>query len=570
MNFKNRFVIFKLLKNLSKKLVLLFSITFILLLISSYLESYVIGSAFPLINSFLTSNETIDIDSSRILYFQKLIFNFIASLIIISITKYITINAIFTLSKRVCADVSKRCLKVFIGINDFLDISELSYKEQLNQCTQDIDKLNIFLNAYLSFMLSIFCSVAIILSLFNISFKLSLISIAFILSAYFFTNILRKRRVEIEAKKQFFSNQNLTEIASYGIQDKKEIQTYEAQYLLLNEFEIQANNKFLAIKKLGLEAGAPRLIIEPIAYMTVLFPLVYFAKNGDFLILREIMATTSTILFGLVRLIPILQQLFAARVRLNSAVPPVESIISSLNQSKGLFDFKNNNQQNISRELIKNIIFKKITTLDQKNKRIFSAKSFSLSQGESLVITGKSGTGKSSFLETICGLRKQSSGFINIKTVSNDFEICLGGLKRSWAKGLFAYVPQRPYIFDETIEKNLNYFNIDRNDLFFRRVLKLVFIEEIYKNRYMGIKTKVNMNSNSLSGGEMQRIAIARALLSRRPILILDECTSALDSELAESIIKNILDLAKEQKILVLCVNHDPKLNLFFDKNIRF
>ena len=200
MNFKNRFVIFKLLKNLSKKLVLLFSITFILLLISSYLESYVIGSAFPLINSFLTSNETIDIDSSRILYFQKLIFNFIASLIIISITKYITINAIFTLSKRVCADVSKRCLKVFIGINDFLDISELSYKEQLNQCTQDIDKLNIFLNAYLSFMLSIFCSVAIILSLFNISFKLSLISIAFILSAYFFTNILRKRRVEIEAK----------------------------------------------------------------------------------------------------------------------------------------------------------------------------------------------------------------------------------------------------------------------------------------------------------------------------------------------------------------------------------
>ena len=86
----------------------------------------------------------------------------------------------------------------------------------------------------------------------------------------------------------------------------------------------------------------------------------------------------------------------------------------------------------------------------------------------------------------------------------------------------------------------------------------------------MGIKTKVNMNSNSLSGGEMQRIAIARALLSRRPILILDECTSALDSELAESIIKNILDLAKEQKILVLCVNHDPKLNLFFDKNIRF
>ena len=100
--------------------------------------------------------------------------------------------------------------------------------------------------------------------------------------------------------------------------------------------------------------------------------------------------------------------------------------------------------------------------------------------------------------------------------------------------------------------------------------MKLCFIEEIYKNKPLGLKTKVNMYSNSLSGGEIQRIAIARAVLSKRPIMILDECTSALDSELAESIIKNLLNLAKEQNIFILCVNHDPRLNVFFDKQINF
>ncbi len=567
----NNFVIIRLFKNLSKKLILFFLLTFALLLISSYLETYVIGSAFPLINSFLSqTGDNINFDNQRIKYLQDIIVNFLVILVIISISKYATLNAIYLLSKKVCVDVSTKSFKSFIGLDNFLDVSKLSYKEQLNQCTQDIDKLNIYINAYLSFLLQILCAIAIIFSLFLISFRLSLLSVFLIVSLYSLINFIKKRMIALQSKKQFLSNLNLTEIASSSIQDKKEIQAYEFQKFLISKFELQAFNKFSASQRLGVEAGIPRLIIEPMAFLTILMPILFYARNGDYVVLREIMATTSTILFGLVRLIPILQQLFAARITVKSNEPPVISIIESLKESSQIFKNNNINYHNISRREILNINFNSITCADNKKQKIFSEKSIDVSQGESVVIIGRSGTGKSSFLESICGLRKDAYGSIKIKTESNCNTINLGGIDRSWAKGLFAYVPQRPFIFEDSIESNLKFFNNKKDNLFFKKVNKLLFIDEIYKKKSLGLKTQVDMHSNTLSGGEMQRIAIARAVLSTRPILILDECTSALDSELSEVIMKNLLQLSKERNTIIFCVNHDPKFNSYFDKKIYF
>ena len=92
------------------------------------------------------------------------------------------------------------------------------------------------------------------------------------------------------------------------------------------------------------------------------------------------------------------------------------------------------------------------------------------------------------------------------------------------------------------------------------------FIEKLpYKDQ-----TKINMQTNKLSGGQVQRIAIARALASMRPIILLDECTSALDQELSFNIMKDIIHFAKKHKRIVLGVNHNPSIDDLFYKKLDF
>jgi ABC-type multidrug transport system fused ATPase/permease subunit len=169
--------------------------------------------------------------------------------------------------------------------------------------------------------------------------------------------------------------------------------------------------------------------------------------------------------------------------------------------------------------------------------------------GKFVAIIGPSGSGKSTIAKLSSGLLFASEG-----------EIRIGGLDplidAESARSLVAYVPQVPVLFTGTIRENLAIANPDaeENELIdaARRAQAHEFILTLSK----GYDTVIQELGNSLSGGQKQRLAIARALLSDRPILIMDETTSALDIDTEREVMKAVLQLTIGKGRTLLVIAH--------------
>lgn len=162
-------------------------------------------------------------------------------------------------------------------------------------------------------------------------------------------------------------------------------------------------------------------------------------------------------------------------------------------------------------------------------------------------LTGMSGRGKTTAFKLILGLYAPQSGRVYLKTPEG--EIPCGEETRH----LFAYVPQDFALFSGTIRENFRLVS-DAEDSALLDVLEIAQAQFV-QNLSAGLHTQVKENNNGLSKGQLQRLAIARAILMERPILLLDECTSALDSETEMALLKGLHRMGRK----AVLVTHRPQ-----------
>ena len=132
-----------------------------------------------------------------------------------------------------------------------------------------------------------------------------------------------------------------------------------------------------------------------------------------------------------------------------------------------------------------------------------------------------------------------------------------------WKK-IISYVPQNIFLIDDTIIKNI-IFNTsydEKNTLDFKKLLEIVCLDK----EFIDINKNVGELGGKISGGQKQRLAIARAIFKKPQILILDEATSGIDKMTEKKIIDNIVNFIPD--ITILMVTHRENENLFFDKKI--
>ena len=180
------------------------------------------------------------------------------------------------------------------------------------------------------------------------------------------------------------------------------------------------------------------------------------------------------------------------------------------------------------------IQFKNVTfgyTEDQTVLRDFN---LTIKQGETIGIVGESGSGKSSLIKLLMGFYQTNSGGIAIGGKN------IGEMTIEELRGLIAYVPQESQLFNTSIKENIRYGNPKATDEQIIAAAQAANADGFIKEQPDGYNTIVGERGMRLSGGQCQRIAIARAILKDAPILILDEATSALDSE-SERLIKEVL-----------------------------
>lgn len=184
-----------------------------------------------------------------------------------------------------------------------------------------------------------------------------------------------------------------------------------------------------------------------------------------------------------------------------------------------------------------------------------------INKGDFVLIKGISGIGKSTFLKLLLGILKPTSGSAYIE--NGDSRTCLSKTTRT----LFSYVPQGNFIFSGTIKENLTFFNKDVKDDEINKALELSSSNSFIQNLENGLNTYIGEKGLGLSEGQIQRLAIARALLSNRKILLLDEATSALDRNTELEVLNNLKSL---KDVTCIIVTHKDASKFICNKELEF
>ena len=185
---------------------------------------------------------------------------------------------------------------------------------------------------------------------------------------------------------------------------------------------------------------------------------------------------------------------------------------------------------------------------------------FEIPAGQFTALIGPSGSGKSTIADLVMGLQRPSTGTIWVDDTKIDDHN-----RRLW-RGVVAFVPQEPFLLNDTIAANLRIASPDASDEQLWAALERAKASGFVSAMNDGIETVVGERGTRLSGGERQRVALARALVRDPSLLILDEATSALDWENQQAISRDIEQMRGE--ITILTIAHRPSMIRFADQVI--
>ena len=439
--------------------------------------------------------------------------------------------------------------------NDYQEIKKTHDEEWIHRLTSDTA---IIANSILSILPSLcrmvvqlLLSLAAIIYLYPI-FGLSLVP--FILLVILITYFMRKRlkayhhlvqEKDGKAKVFFFESlQGLSIVHSFVKEDifvrknKDNLEEYKNARLKRNLFAVVCSISFLVV------------------YYAFYIMAIIFCGNA---IIDGLMSVGL-----LIALVALLSQLTGPLGNITSIIPRYYSLLASGERLKiesdadvsylskeEIKEFYEKEFKNIN---VKNVSF---SYLDKYGNRVEALKDFNLviNKNEKILIKGHSGGGKTTLFKILLNLLKPESGevLLNDKALDTSFE------------RLFAYVPQDNLLMQGTIKEVVSLFSEDVDVNRFNEALKLSASDTFVNELTLKEETFLNEKGSGLSLGEMERIAIARAVYSEASILLLDECSASLDASTEERVLTNILSLKNKTIILI---SHHKYDETKFDKVI--
>ena len=384
----------------------------------------------------------------------------------------------------------------------------------------------------------------IIILLIIIDPKLALI-VGFTLSAaygllyYFIRNFLTKI-----GKERMKSNKLRFGIVSEAFGATKEVKVGGLEQVYINRFSDSALTFARATSFSHFVSNLPRFALEAVAFGGILLIMIFMImKTGSF---NNALPIVSLYIFAAYRLMPALQKIYSSFTQLTFIGPVLNSLTDDIKSLKS----QNINHDNVNLPLNKKISLKNIYyNYPNSSRTALENIDIVIPTKNTVGFVGPTGSGKTTTVDIILGLLEAKKGTLEIDGQSITKENT-----RAWQRSI-GYVPQNIYLSDDTVAANIA-LGVDPKDInqeIVEKVSKIANLHEFVVNelpeKYL---TSIGERGVRLSGGQGQRIAIARALYHNPKILILDEATSALDNQTEQVVMDAVNKLNKEMTIIII------------------
>jgi ATP-binding cassette, subfamily B, bacterial PglK len=480
----------------------------------------------------------------------------------------LSITGIFILSNLLSIYVSKItiffCQKVNIDFSNNIFKSFLSKEysyhlennssELISKITQEIGRVIVnILNPLLQLNSKI---ISVIFILIGLSFLTGIKSILFILViilfAYYIFFLLYKKQLkknsELISKNLYLRQKSIKE----SLENIKETKLFQAENFFLDMFSESNSLIAKSIAKNQILSILPKFLIEIIGI--IFFMLFIFYKLNTGQNLNEILPLLSVYLVAGYKMLPAIQSIATSYAAIRGNITAIEKVESDLDS------FDNNNEEELN---YNHFNFNQINVLNlkfsYKKKLILDDVSLNLKKNQITAIVGKTGEGKTTLINLIAGLLEPSNG-----TIKFDDNVLSNSDKKKIITKI-GYVSQKVSLIEDTISNNITLGvkekDIDKDKINY--IAKITLIDEFTSQLKNKFETTVGENGILLSGGQVQRIGLARALYKEPALLIIDEGTSGLDANTEKKIFQNLQNIKKN--ICILMITHRNEVLKYCD-----
>tara|TARA_X000000368_G_scaffold113292_1_gene88360 strand:- start:368 stop:2131 length:1764 start_codon:yes stop_codon:yes gene_type:complete len=441
----------------------------------------------------------------------------------------------------------------------YQSLDQLFYKKNrtgdlMNRISEDVSKVRMYYGPVLMYGTNaIILFIVIISYMFSVAPKLTIYSLiplpVLSIFIYKISDLINKKSTKVQ--------ESLSDLSTYSQESFSGIsvlKSFNIQDLIFNKFDKYAFESFknnLSLAKIQAWFFPIILFLIGLSNLIVIFigGKEYIDGNIEIGVVAEFiiyvnMLTWPVTLVGWVT--SIVKQAEASQKRINEFLDSKSSL-------------KNGNLK-MTKNQTKDIIFKNVSfEYDQTGIKIFNSFNLKIEEGKTLGIVGKVGSGKTSLLDLISRIYDPSSGdiFIGDKNLKS---LELNELRRN-----ISYVPQNNFLFSESIQKNIEFGNPSATKDEVKRAAILSEIDSEILKFKKGYETILGERGVTLSGGQVQRLSIARSFIKDSEIYLFDDCFSSLDSDTEDKIIKNLNNNFKSKTLIIVshrvsCVKNADKI----------
>jgi ATP-binding cassette subfamily B multidrug efflux pump len=506
-----------------------------------------VGDSMTTIENYLSLNSISPDELKDVLFFNIVLI--IGASLISGFFTFLMRQTIINVSRFIEFDVKN---EIF---SHYQTLDQIFYKKNrtgdlMNRISEDVTKVRMYYGPVLMYGTNaIVLFIIIIFYMYSVAPKLTIYSLIPlpILSVFIYriSNLINKKSTLVQ--------ESLSDLSTYSQESFSGIsvlKSFNIQDIIFNRFDKYAFNSFknsLSLAKIQawffpiilFLIGLSNLIVIYIGGKEFIDGNIEIGVIAEFIIYVN-MLTWPVTLVGWVT--SIVKQAEASQKRINEFLDSASSIP---NGTSRLGDVNN---KDIT---FKNVCFK----YDQTGIEIFKSFNLKIKSGKVLGIVGKVGSGKTSIVDLISRIYDPQKGdiFIGNKNLKN--------IEISELRSLISYVPQNNFLFSESIKKNIEFGNPNSSIDDIINAAKLAEIDleiEKFKNGY---DTILGERGVTLSGGQAQRISIARSFIKDSEIYLFDDCFSSLDSDTEDRILKNLKNNFQNKTLIIIshrvsCVKH--------------